>query len=150
MADKIKVIITDEQKRVKVPKGLRMLIRRCCLAALQLEQHEGSADINVVLTDNEGIASLNGELFGSDPAADSFMVGIGENGAIGTVYVSLERAAVLAEQHNTSLQRETVYLTVHGVLILLNEKYDPSVRAKEERVMFEMGFPLSSAYSISR
>ena len=29
MAEKTKVVITDIQKTVKVPKGLRMLIRRC-------------------------------------------------------------------------------------------------------------------------
>ena len=32
--DKIKVIITNKQKDVKIPTGLRMLIRRCCNACL--------------------------------------------------------------------------------------------------------------------
>ena len=42
MADnKIKVIITNKQKAVKIPTGIRMLIRRCCNAVLQLEKFEG-------------------------------------------------------------------------------------------------------------
>ena len=28
--EKIRVIITDNQKKVKIPTGLRMLVRRCC------------------------------------------------------------------------------------------------------------------------
>ena len=34
--DKIKVIITNKQKDVKIPTGLRMLIRRCCNAVLRM------------------------------------------------------------------------------------------------------------------
>ena len=30
MTDKIKVIITNKQKTVKIPTGVRMLVRRCC------------------------------------------------------------------------------------------------------------------------
>ena len=36
MADKIRVVITNNQKTVKVPTGIRMLVRRCCNAVLQL------------------------------------------------------------------------------------------------------------------
>ena len=35
--DAVKVIISNDQKAVKVPTGIRMLIRRCCHAVLQLE-----------------------------------------------------------------------------------------------------------------
>ena len=42
MAEKTKVVITDIQKTVKVPKGLRMLIRRCCLATLRLQGYSAS------------------------------------------------------------------------------------------------------------
>ena len=33
--EKIRVIITNNQKAVKVPTGVRMLIRRCCHAVLR-------------------------------------------------------------------------------------------------------------------
>ena len=32
MTDKIRVIISNSQKEVKIPTGLRMLVRRCCNA----------------------------------------------------------------------------------------------------------------------
>ena len=30
--DKLKVIITNDQKAVKIPAGLRLMLRRCCTA----------------------------------------------------------------------------------------------------------------------
>ena len=36
MADKIKVVITNKQKAVKIPTGIRMLVRRRCNAVLKL------------------------------------------------------------------------------------------------------------------
>ena len=35
--NKIRVIITNKQKAVKIPTGIRMLVRRCCNAVLRLE-----------------------------------------------------------------------------------------------------------------
>ena len=34
--DKVKVQITNRQKEVKIPSGIRLLIRRCCNAVLQM------------------------------------------------------------------------------------------------------------------
>ena len=65
MTEKIKVVITDEQKTLKVPKGLRMLVRRACLAALSVAGCRGSTEIHVCFTDNDGIRELNRKLFGS-------------------------------------------------------------------------------------
>ena len=58
MADKIRVIITNKQKTVKIPTGIRMLVRRCCNAVLQLEKFQGPAEISVTFTDNAGIREL--------------------------------------------------------------------------------------------
>ena len=59
MADnKIRVVITNKQKTVKIPTGIRMLVRRCCNAVLQLEKFEGPAEISVTFTDNKGIENL--------------------------------------------------------------------------------------------
>ena len=55
MSDKIKVIISDDQKAVKVPTGIRLLIRRCCNAVLVDENLEGSVEISVRFIDDEEI-----------------------------------------------------------------------------------------------
>lgn len=35
--ESVKVVISNDQKAVKVPTGIRLLIRRCCHAVLELE-----------------------------------------------------------------------------------------------------------------
>ena len=37
LEDKIKVVIVNRQAKVKIPTGIRMLVRRCCNAVLKLE-----------------------------------------------------------------------------------------------------------------
>ena len=51
-----KVLIANEQKAVKVPSGLRILIRRACNAVLEYEHFEGAAEISVTFVDNAAIA----------------------------------------------------------------------------------------------
>ena len=36
----VKVIISNEQKAVAIPTGIRLLIRRCCNAVLALEKFD--------------------------------------------------------------------------------------------------------------
>ncbi len=47
-----KVLITNEQNAVKVPSGLRILIRRSCNAVLEYENFDGPAEISVTFVDN--------------------------------------------------------------------------------------------------
>ena len=56
--ERVKVVITNDQKKVKVPTGIRLLIRRCCHAVLELENFEGSAEVSVRFVDNEEIRRL--------------------------------------------------------------------------------------------
>ena len=57
--ESVKVVISNDQKAVKVPTGIRLLIRRCCHAVLELEHFEGSAEVSVRFVDNEQIRELN-------------------------------------------------------------------------------------------
>ena len=59
MSNKVKVIISDDQKAVKIPTGIRLLIRRCCNAVLVNEKFEGSVEVSVRFVDDEEIQRLN-------------------------------------------------------------------------------------------
>jgi probable rRNA maturation factor len=59
--EKIRVIIDNKQKAVKIPTGLRMLVRRCCNAVLRMEKFEGPAEISVLFVDNDQIQKLNAQ-----------------------------------------------------------------------------------------
>ena len=42
--DKLKVIITNDQKAVKIPAGLRLMLRRCCTAVISVEHAVAQAN----------------------------------------------------------------------------------------------------------
>ena len=163
---KIRVIITNNQKAVKIPTGLRMLIRRCCHAVLELENFQEPAEISVTFTDNEGIRKLNSQYRNIDSPTDVLSFPMGENGEydtnletgakiLGDVVISVEKAVEQAEAYGHSLQREIGYLTAHSVLHLLGYDHVENLekvrmREKEEYVMEALGLPASSSYIIEK
>ena len=163
MANKIKVIITNDQNTVKIPSGMRLLIRRCCNAVLLMEQFEDSAEISVRFVDNEQIKELNGEYRDIDRATDVLSFPLGENGVydhnpasgaalLGDIVISMQRAMEQAEEYGHSLDREVAFLTVHSMLHLLG--YDHvngglealRMREKEETVLTQLGLKRNGAY----
>ena len=78
--DKIKVNIENKQKTIKIPTGVRLLIRRCCHAVLQHEGFDGSAEVDVSLVDNEQIRAINLEQREIDAPTDVLSFPLGENG----------------------------------------------------------------------
>ncbi len=161
--DKIKVIIVNKQKTVKIPTGLRLLMRRCCHAVLEMENFEGSAEVEISLVDNQQIQEINREQRHIDLVTDVLSFPLGENGQydknpatgaymLGEVVLSVERAIQQAEQYGHTLQREVGYLTVHSVLHLLGYDHVDGgleavrMREKEEAVMASVGLPRGASY----
>ena len=68
--NKIRVVITNKQKAVKIPTGIRMLVRRCYNAVLKLEKFEGPAEISVTFVDNAQIKELNKQYRDKDIETD--------------------------------------------------------------------------------
>lgn len=160
---KVRVIISNHQKAVKIPTGVRMLVRRCCNAVLQLEQFPQPAEISVVFIDNQQIQELNREYRGKDMPTDVLSFPMGENGEyeinhdtdaviLGDVAISMEKAVEQAEKYDHSLEREIGFLTAHSVLHLLGYDHENGgiervrMREKEEQVMTQLGLPSSSSY----
>ena len=160
--NKIKVIITNKQKTVKIPTGLRMLVRRTCNAVLRMENFQGSAEVSVTFVDNQGIRELNAQYRDKDTETDVLSFPMGENGVwdkdpetgafiLGDVVISMEKAMEQANIYGHSLQREVGYLTAHSVLHLLcYDHIEPldrvHMREKEELVMDQLGLPASISY----
>jgi len=53
-----KVHITDKQKKIKLPTGTRLLIRKACAATLAEESFKDSAEINVTIVDDDEIRAI--------------------------------------------------------------------------------------------
>ena len=163
MTDKIKVMIANDQKEVKIPTGVRMLVRRCCHAVLVQENFEGSAEISVTFVDDARIQELNKQHRNIDKATDVLSFPLGENGVydinpetgakmLGDIVISMERAVAQAEEYGHPLQREVAFLTVHSMLHLLG--YDHvnggleavHMREKEETVLTKLGLKRDNSY----
>lgn len=163
MTDKIKVIISNEQKDVKIPTGVRMLVRRCCNAVLKQEGFEGSAEISVTFVNNEQIHALNKQHRNIDRPTDVLSFPLGENGEydvnldtgakmLGDIVISIEKAVSQAEEYGHPLQREIAFLTVHSLLHLLGYDHEPGgleavrMREKEESVLTQLGLKRNGSY----
>ena len=75
-----KVLITNSQKAIKVPSGLRILIRRACNAVLEYEHFDDPAEISVTFVDNAAIAELNNQYRNKPMPTDVLSFPLGENG----------------------------------------------------------------------
>lgn len=163
MSDKIKVIITNDQKEIKIPTGVRMLIRRCCNAVLVNENFEGSAEISVRFVDGEIIHELNREYRHVDRSTDVLSFPLGENGVydinhdtgakiLGDIVISMQHAVMQADLYGHSLQREIAFLTVHSMLHLLGYDHEAEglervrMREKEEAVLTQLGLKRNDSY----
>jgi probable rRNA maturation factor len=165
MANKIKVMITDDQQEVKIPTGIRMLIRRTCTAALVLENFAGPAEISVRFVDNDEIQRLNAQHRGVDDVTDVLSFPLGEDGVydvnhdtgaamLGDIVICMPRAAEQARLYGHSLQRELGFLTVHSMLHLLGYDHEGGgldavrMREKEEHVLVQLGLPKGHNYTL--
>ena len=163
MSDKIKGIITNDQKEIKIPTGVRMLIRRCCNAVLVNENFEGSAEISVRFVDDEIIHELNREYRHVDRSTDVLSFPLGENGVydinhdtgakiLGDIVISMQHAVMQADLYGHSLQREIAFLTVHSMLHLLGYDHEAEglervrMREKEEAVLTQLGLKRNDSY----
>lgn len=162
---KVKVIITNEQKDIKIPSGIRLLVRRCCNAVLNLEKFEDDAEVSVTFINNEEIQQLNKEHLKRDYPTDVLSFPLGENGVydidyetgaklLGDIVISVEKAEAQAELYGHSFQREIAYLTVHSMLHLLGYDHEAGgiqqvrMREKEEEVLNMLGLPRSASYTL--
>lgn len=163
--DKTRVIITNQQKEVKIPTGVRMLIRRTCNAVLRMEAFEGSAEISVTFVDNDQIKELNALHRNKDVPTDVLSFPMGEDGVydinhatgakiLGDIVISVPKAMEQANRYGHSLEREMGYLTAHSMLHLLGYDHENGgiekvhMREKEELVMNQLGLPGTYSYTM--
>lgn len=158
-----KILIQNTQKTVKIPAGIKILIRRSCNAVLAIEEFEEPCEVSVTFVDNEQIAVLNGDFRNKPQPTDVLSFPLGEDdtydvnqetGAIllGDIVISLEKAMEQADLYGHSLQREVAFLTVHSMYHLLGYDHENGgreaqiMREKEEKVLAKLGLQRTFTY----
>lgn len=113
------------------------------------------AEVSLMLVDDSRIHTLNFEYRGVNKPTDVLSFALQdevedepemefEDDMLGDIVISVERARAQAEEYGHSLEREIIYLAVHGTLHLLGydheeEKDKLEMREKEEAVMAVIG-----------
>ena len=134
-----KVYISNQQNTVKVPSGLRILIRRSCNAVLGFEKFEQPAEISVTFVDNAAIAALNEQYRNKPMPTDVLSFPLGENGKydinedtgcamLGDIVISMEKAMEQADHEAGGLEAV-------------------KMREKEEAVLIQLGLPRTVSYT---
>jgi len=159
----LKVYTSNRQNVVKIPSGIKLLIRKCCNATLAMVGFNEPAEVSVSFLSNKQIQQLNAEFRNKDVPTDvlSFPLGVDgvfdkneETGAymLGDIVISIEKAMEQAEMYGHSLQREIGFLTVHSMLHLFGYDHEDGgiqmvrMREKEEAVLSRLGLERDASY----
>jgi len=98
--------------------------------------------VNLILTDNEYITSVNSGYRGKNKPTDVICFAYRDDPfpvidnlmeELGDIYISLEKASEQAVEYEVTLADELKRLIIHGVLHLLG--YDHEKSAEEEKIM---------------
>lgn len=157
-----KINISYDRKRL-TNLGLSLHLRKCISQALAAQGVDVPCEINVLVTDNEGIRVINQASRNIDSATDvlsfpmfEFTPGVlpedwtpyldPQTGRVplGDMAISLERTLEQAKEFGHGVKREIGYLTVHSILHLLG--YDhldegpmkQQMRQQEEVIMAQL------------
>ena len=145
-----------------VNEGQRALIRKVIRTALAAEGVDFPCEVDVLLTDDDGIHQINKDMRDVDRATDvlsfpEFELPPGQLPApedadpgtglvpLGDMAISMEHVAAQAKEFGHSGRRELCYLVVHSVLHLLG--YDhldegpmkAQMRQREEAILAQLG-----------
>lgn len=157
---KTKVNITDKQKKIKLPTGTRLFIRKACIATLTEEKFPYNAEVEVILTDDDNIRELNRKFRNIDSSTDVLSFPLGSDGQydenpetgmkmLGDIVISVEHAYAQAELYGHGIEREISFLAVHSMLHLLgydhvDSKLEESImREKQEIILDELGLSIN-------
>lgn len=158
------ISVTSNRKGINNPT-LAAKLRRTAKIALQCEKVEQPCEVNILLTDDEGIHEVNLAMRQVDRPTDvlsfpMFDLTPGEHPDVydadpetgliplGDMCISVERAKAQAEEYGHSFEREICYLAVHSALHLLG--YDHMDEGEMKRQMREHEEAIMSALKLKR
>jgi len=158
------IYIQSARPKLGSTPELRALMKKSIRETLKQNNVPFLCEVDVQLTDDEGIREINRDTRQIDRATDvlSFPMldwydGVGDmpgdtetdpdTGVVflGDMVISVERARQQAEEYGHSFERECAYLTVHSILHMLgydhveDEPRKARMRQREEQVLAVLG-----------
>ena len=151
----VKVNIVFKQKNIKLPTGIRLLIRKACNATLQYEQFAGPAEVDVTVVNDDMIKEMNSQFRNIDSATDVLSFPLGSDGnydinpetnakMLGDIVISQDKVFEQAESYGHSVRREFAFLIAHSMLHLcgydhMNPEEAARMEEKQEQILQKLG-----------
>lgn len=150
------ISLENDQDIIEIPEKLEQLLNAGLNAVAKLHGLGEQEEVDITIVSDEEIHALNRDYRDVDRATDVLSFALDEDGGeepellggptihlLGDIIISAETAARQAEEFGHGLEREIVYLSVHGLLHLLGydhmeEKDKVIMRAKEEEALREI------------
>ena len=149
------ISLENDQDIVEIPEKLEQLLSDGLNAVAKLHRLGEQEEVDITIVTDEEIHALNRDYRNVDRATDVLSFALDEDGGepelvggpevhlLGDIIISAETAARQAEEFGHGLEREIVYLAVHGLLHLLGydhmqEEDKAIMRAKEEEALREI------------
>ena len=149
------ISLENDQDIVEIPEKLEQLLSDGLNAVAKLHGLGEHEEVDITIVTDEEIHVLNRDYRNVDRATDVLSFALDEDGGepelvggpevhlLGDIIISAETAMRQAEEFGHGLEREIVYLAVHGLLHLLGydhmqEEDKVVMRAKEEEALREI------------
>jgi len=151
----VKIYYENSQDKIEISADLEQQLQRGLQVVADLHQLSAQTEVSITMVTDEEIHQLNRNYrkvdrptdvlsFALDEGDEPELVDGPEEHLLGDIIISAETAERQGQEFGHGLEREIVYLAVHGLLHLLG--YDHMVeedkvvmRAKEEEVMGLIG-----------
>jgi len=149
------ISLENDQDIIVIPERLEQLLSDGLNAVAKLHGLGEQEEVDITIVTDDEIHALNRDYRNVDRATDVLSFALDEDGGepelvggpevhlLGDIIISAETAARQAEEFGHGLEREIVYLAVHGLLHLLGydhmqEEDKAIMRAKEEEALREI------------
>jgi probable rRNA maturation factor len=132
------------------------LLERAARAALEAARVSGAVELDILVTSDSKVKTLNSTYRGIDEVTDVLAFGLSEGKAFpspdgvlrpGEVVLAYPRCVKQASEYGHSVEQEAALLTIHGTLHLLGYDHEASLeearrmRKAEKVALLAMGLP---------
>ncbi|MDD4320291.1 MAG: rRNA maturation RNase YbeY [Acidaminococcaceae bacterium] len=149
------VCLDNDQEKIKVSAELENLLNKAMNIVAKMEKLSANTEVDITIVTDEEIHVLNRDYRGVDRPTDVLSFALDEETdepeilgdeaehLLGNVIISAEKANAQAEEFGHGLNREILYLAVHGILHLLGydhmrEEDKVIMRRREEEILREI------------
>jgi probable rRNA maturation factor len=137
--------ITEEG--VSASRSIIKAVKKAAKAAVKAEGKKGRLFVSLLFTNDDNIRRLNKQYREKDAATDVLSFPSEEEGFMGDIALSLERARRQANEFGHSEEREAAFLTAHSMLHLMgydheNKEDEELMREKQREIMIKAGYKL--------